>query len=163
MNISHDIINQPTSDENECACSSSVPDKTGFSIPADVTTEQLKDLFGGDLFATKRVGCVPVKGAKGYGVAELEITETHRNALGNVMGGAIFTLCDFALAIAANVGECPTISIQSSISYLRTSHGNKLTATCTCDKSGRHVAFYTVRVVDDLDVEVALMTVTAYR
>ena len=163
MNISHDIINPPTTDENECACSGSVPDKTGFSIPADVTPEQLRELFSGDLFATKRVGCVPVDGGKGYGVAELEITDTHRNALGNVMGGAIFTLCDFALAIASNVGECPTISIQSSISYLRTTHGNKLTATCTCDKSGRHVAFYTVRVVDDLDVEVAMMTVTAYR
>ena len=36
------------------------------------------------------------------------------------MGGAVFTLCDFALAIACNIGENPTVSVESSIHYMLT-------------------------------------------
>ena len=44
---------------------------------------------------------------KGHSVCEMPIEDIHRNAMGNIMGGAIFTLADFALAIAGNVSQPP--------------------------------------------------------
>ena len=85
------------------------------------------------------------------------------SAMGNVMGGAIFTLADFALAICCNIGEEPTVSVDSSISFFRSTQGAALTATAVCDKPGRHLGFYTVTVEDDLGKQIAKMTATCYR
>ena len=79
------------------------------------------------------------------------------------MGGAIFTLADFALAICCNIGEEPTVSVDSSISFFRSTQGAALTATAVCDKPGRHLGFYTVTVEDDLGKQIAKMTATCYR
>ena len=126
------------------------------------TLAELNDFFGHDRFAD-HVGCVIVEGRKDHGVAELVIEDHHRNALGNVMGGAIFTLADFALALASNVGQNPAVSVDSSIEYLSASRGTKLTATCDADKNGRHLGFYTTRVTDDTGRSIALVTTTVYR
>ncbi|MEG0503744.1 MAG: PaaI family thioesterase, partial [Raoultibacter sp.] len=72
--------------------------------------------------------------------------------------GAIFTLADFALAVASNIGEAPTVSICNSIEFLSGVQGEKLIATCEADKSGRSLGFYTVRITDDLGTLVASMT-----
>ena len=126
------------------------------------TLEELKDFFGHDRFA-EHAGCRIVKGSRDHAVCELDIQDHHRNALGNVMGGAIFTLADFALAICCNIGEEPTVSVDSNISFFRATKGTKLTATATCDKPGRHLGFYTVLVEDDLGKAIAKMTATCYR
>ena len=49
--------------------------------------------------------------------------------MGNVMGGAIFTLADFALAIACNIGEDPTVAVNNTIEYLNSTKGSTLIAT----------------------------------
>ena len=64
-----------------------------------------------------------MEGSRDHAVCELDIKDHHRNALGNVMGGAIFTLADFALAIASNTGENPSVSVSSTIEYLSASNG----------------------------------------
>ena len=68
------------------------------------TMEEMEAFFNGDQFATKAAGCRIVEGWKGHGVAEMELADIHKNAQGNIMGGAIFTLADFALALASNIG-----------------------------------------------------------
>lgn len=125
--------------------------------------EELEAVFENDRFATEAAGCRIVTGSKGRAVCEMELADAHRNAMGNVMGGAIFTLADFALAIACNIGEEPTVSVDSNISFLRSTKGSKLTATATCDKPGRHLGFYTIVVEDDLGKQIARMTATCYR
>lgn len=125
--------------------------------------EELEAVFRNDRFATQAAGCHIVSGERGRAVCEMELADVHRNAMGNVMGGAIFTLADFALAIACNIGEEPTVSVDSSISFLRSTKGAKLTATAVCDKPGRHLGFYTILVEDDLGKAVAKMTATCYR
>ncbi len=125
--------------------------------------EELDAVFQNDRFATQAAGCRIVSGERGRAVCEMELADVHRNAMGNVMGGAIFTLADFALAIACNIGEEPTVSVDSSISFLRSTKGAKLTATAVCDKPGRHLGFYTVLVEDDLGKAIAKMTATCYR
>ena len=88
-------------------------------------------------------------------MCELDIKDHHRNALGNVMGGAIFTLADFALAIASNTGENPSVSVSSTIEYLSASKGTCLVATCDADKSGRRLGFYTTDITDDTGRRIA--------
>lgn len=126
------------------------------------TLEELNDFFGHDRFA-EHIGCKIVEGSLDHGVAELVIEDHHRNALGNVMGGAIFTLADFALAMASNVGQNPSVSVASTVEYLSASRGTKLIATCNADKSGRHLGFYTTEVTDDTGRRIALVTTTVFR
>ena len=123
----------------------------------DPTLEEIEAVFANDRFATEAAG------EHGRAVCSMELADVHRNAMGNVMGGAIFTLADFALAICCNIGEEPTVSVDSSISFFRSTQGAALTATAVCDKPGRHLGFYTVTVEDDLGKQIAKMTATCYR
>lgn len=125
--------------------------------------EEVRSFFGNDRFATEACGCRVVEASRGHAVCEFDIADTHRNAQGNVMGGAIFTLADFALAIGCNMGEQPTVSISNTIEFMSAAKGTKLIATCSSDKAGRSLGFYTVDVVDDLGTPIAKMTATCFR
>ena len=134
-----------------------------YMLPDNPTIDQIQAVFAKDRFATEAAGCRVVSGKRGHAVAEMELSDIHRNALGSVMGGAIFTLADFALAICCNIDEEPTVGLDSTISFLRSTKGTKLTATATCDKPGRHVSFYTILVEDDLGKPIAKVNATCYR
>ena len=129
----------------------------------DSTLEEVQTFFAQDRFASEACGCEVLEAARGHAVCAFVIGQQHLNAMGNVMGGAIFTLADFALAIACNVGEAPTVSVQSSIEYFSAAKGTRLIATANADKSGRSLGFYTVHIADDLGTPVAMMTATCFR
>ncbi|WP_165170945.1 MULTISPECIES: PaaI family thioesterase [unclassified Adlercreutzia] len=133
-------------------------------IDENATLEELTAFFSGDKFATEAAGCRIVEARRGHAVCEMELVQgVHFNAMGGVMGGAIFTLADFALAVACNVGEAPTVSVSNTIEFLSGAKGTKLIATCDADKSGRRLGFYTVEVVDDTGRKVAKMCATCAR
>ena len=132
-------------------------------IPTDASLEEVRQFFSQDKFATDACGASIVRAEKGKAVCECEIKEIHRNAMGGVMGGAIFTLADFALAIASNIGEAPTVSVSNTIEFLSAAKGENLIATCTTEKSGKSLGFYTVNVTDELDTPVARMQATCFR
>ena len=105
-----------------------------------------------------------VEASQGHAVTVLELDpKKHYNAMGGVMGGAIFTLADYALAVASNYNEPPSVSVSHTIEFLAGAKGDKLIATCDVDKSGRTLGFYTVVVVDDTGRKVAKMTATCFR
>lgn len=132
-------------------------------IAEDASLEEVQKLFAADRFATDACGCVVVEASKGHAVCEFTIEEEHRNAQGGVMGGAIFTLADFALAIACNIGEEPTVSVAHGVEFMSAAKGKRLIATAEVDKSGRSLGFYTVEVEDELGTKVAKMTSTCFR
>ena len=133
-------------------------------LPENPTLEELQAFFAGDKFATEAAGCRIVEGSRGHAVCEMDLVQgVHYNAMGGVMGGAIFTLADFALAVACNISETPTVSISNTIEFLSAAKGSKLIATCDVDKSGRRVGFYTVEVSDDTGRKVAKMCATCSR
>ena len=132
-------------------------------IDENCPIEEVRELFANDHYATEACGCRVLEAGKGHAVCAFDIADVHRNAQGAVMGGAIFTLADFALAIGCNIGENPTVSVSNTIEFLSSTRGSTLTATCSTDKSGRTLGYYTVDVVDDLGVHVARMTATCYR
>ena len=134
-----------------------------MALAADTPIEEVRSFFANDLFATQACRCRIVEASYGHAVTELEITPQHRNAMGAVMGGAIFTLADYALAVACNMGESPTVSVSNSIEFLAGARGDRLIATCDVDKSGRNLGFYTVDVADELGTHVARMTATCFR
>lgn len=132
-------------------------------LPDNPTRDQIEAVFANDRFATQAAGCRVVEGERGRAVCEMELADIHKNAMGNVMGGAIFTLADFALAIASNTGGNPSVSVSSTIEYLSASKGTCLIATCDADKSGRRLGFYTTDVTDDTGRRIARVTTTVFR
>jgi acyl-CoA thioesterase len=134
-----------------------------MTLDNDSPIDQVRDFFAHDLFAYEACGCRIVEASQGHAVTAFDITPTHRNAMGAVMGGAIFTLADYALAVACNVGEKPTVSVSNTIEFLSGARGNRLIATCDVDKSGRSLGFYTVDIRDELGTQVARMTATCFR
>lgn len=76
------------------------------------------------------------------------------------MGGAIFTLADFASAVAANgyLAEGNVISLHADITFLSVAKGTKLLGEANCVKHGRTATLYTVRITDELGTEVACVS-----
>lgn len=125
--------------------------------------EEVRHFFKNDRFATEACGAEIVFAERGHAICEMGIQAHHYNAANAVMGGAIFTLADYALAIASNIGETPTVSISNSIEFLNKAKGERLIAECCVDKSGKSLGFYTINVTDELGTKVAIMNATCYR
>ncbi|WP_075279457.1 PaaI family thioesterase [Thermophilibacter provencensis] len=130
-------------------------------IGEDASLEEVQRVFRNDRFATDACGCRVVEASRGHAVCEFDITPGHRNEKGGVMGGAIFTVADLALAVASNVGEPVTVSVSSSIEFMSAAKGERLIATADVDKNGRTLGFYNCLVTDELGTPVARVTQTA--
>lgn len=124
-------------------------------IAADATLEDVQEVFSHDRFATERCGCRVVEARPGHAVCEFDITPEHRNEKGGVMGGAIFTVADLAIAVAANVGEVASVSTNASIEFMSGARGSRLIATADEERNGRTLGFYTCLVTDELGTKVA--------
>ena len=131
-------------------------------MPTFLTIDDARNYFAGDLFA-RNAGITLDELGEDSCLCSMQITPDHQNATGGVMGGAIFTLADYALAAACNYNNKPTVSVSNTIEFLSAAKGSKLIATCEADKSGRSLGFYTVEVADDTGRKVAKMTATCFR
>ena len=125
------------------------------------TIEEVRKIFEGDRFATES-GAVIEEVGEHSAVCSLVITDSHRNAMGAVMGGVYFTLADFAFAVAANWENMGCVSLHSDISFLGAAKGEKLIARAVCVKDGRSTSCYRVDVTDDLGNLIAMVTTTGY-
>ena len=125
------------------------------------TLEEVRKIFEGDRFATEN-GAVIEEICEHSAVCSLVSTDSHRNALGAVMGGTYFMLADFAFAVAANWEKMGCVSLRSDISFLGTAKGEKLIAKAVCIKDGKTTACYRVDVMDDLGNLTAIVTATGY-
>ena len=125
------------------------------------TIEEVRKIFEGDRFATESGAVIEEVGAHSA-ICSLVITDSHRNAMGAVMGGVYFTLADFAFAVAANWENMGCVSLHSDISFLGAAKGEKLIARAVCVKDGRSTSCYRVDVTDDLGNLIATVTTTGY-
>ena len=123
---------------------------------------QLKEKFIHDLFVADGLGAVIEEASYGYAKCSMEIQPRHCNALGIPMGGAVFTLADFAFAVAANQEGRDVVTQASQVTFLKAARGKYLTAEARQVKDGKRVCFYEVKVTDDLGTEVAFVTVNGY-
>lgn len=126
------------------------------------TLAEVRERFGKDRFATEN-GAVIEEIGDLYARCCLLLTQSHRNALGAVMGGASFTLADFAFAVAANWQNPGVVSLSSNITFLGTAKGQSLIARARCVKDGRRTSYYRIDVEDELGNPIAAVTTTGYR
>lgn len=124
--------------------------------------EDARAYFRGDRFALEN-GMVLDELGDGFSVCSMEIDGRHRNAEGNVMGGAIFTLADFAFAAAANNRHRLTVAQTAAVSYLSGSRGGRLTARAVCKKDGKSSCVYNIDVMDDQGREIAQIVTTGFK
>ena len=126
------------------------------------TLEEACEFFEKDRFATIN-GMKMTELTDTVCVAEMSITDDHRNAIGGIMGGVIFTLCDFAFAGLINNIHSPSVAIDSNIKFLSASKGVRLTAKAELVRTGRTTTVACVRVTDEFDKKIALFTATGYK
>lgn len=124
--------------------------------------DRAKEYFGNDYYATRVTGIEIEQAAQGYARCSMKIERNHKNALGNVMGGAVFTLADFAFAIASNFDQKPAVSQSSTITYLSAPKGDTLYAQAEKIKSGRSTCFYKIEVTDNLGTKCAYVTSSGF-
>lgn len=124
--------------------------------------EEARAQFKNDKFATLN-GMELDELTDDYSLCHVDIGERHQNAYGGVMGGAIFTLADYAFAAMCNNDHYLTVALNVNISFLSAPKGHTLYARCTRVKSGRTTGVYNVDVSDDTGRQVALFVGTGYK
>jgi len=128
----------------------------------EITSDALKSFFRKDLFA-EFVGIELLEAGDGRATARLELRDHHRNGLGLVHGGAIFTLADLAFAAAVNSRGRAAVAIHCSISYLKAVQGDLLLAEAEEVSCGPKIAAYTIRITEDSGEMISLFEGMAYR
>ena len=126
------------------------------------TIDDARDYFSKDRFATENGIALDEVDAT-HAAASLTVDSRHKNAFGGVMGGAIFTLADFAFAALTNDRERVTVAQQVSINYFAQPKGARLVATARYRKDGRNSCVVNVDVVDDSGREIAQFVGTGFK
>ena len=124
--------------------------------------EEARAFFQGDRFAMEN-GITLDEIGDDWSIASVTIQDRHRNALGGIMGGVIFTLADLAFAAACTNVHNPSVAQQVSINYLSGSRGSRLFAHARCKKDGQTSGVYNVEVTDDLGRDIAQFTGVAFK
>jgi acyl-CoA thioesterase len=123
------------------------------------TLEEARKIFSADLYATELSGAEIDEIGKDYAKCSMRLTDKHKNAYGGIMGGAIYTLADFAFAVASNYDkEYATVSVVGNACYMAATKGAILYAEAKLIKDGRSNCFFEVTVTDDLDKLIAVVT-----
>lgn len=120
--------------------------------------ERARAVFGKDRFAAE-TGCVVEEAAVGYARCSLALEARHRNALGAPMGGALFTLADFAFAVASNFDRDVYVSTAADVHFLAAARGTTLTAEAKEIRCGRRTCLYSVTITDELGTQAAYLTI----
>lgn len=125
--------------------------------------EEANKKFSKDVYAIETTGVVIEDVGENYARCSLKVNESHMNAQGFVMGGAIFTLADFTFAVAANINKVPTVSLSSTINYINAAKGPVLYAEAKCVKDGRNVCFFEVVVKNSSEKVIATISTNGFR
>ncbi len=117
--------------------------------------EQAREFFLKDRYAMVTTGIEIDAVGERYARCSLKLDERHKNATGQVMGGALFTLADFVFAVATNFKQPVTVTTTSQISYLGVAKGDVLYGESRLLKDGKRVCFYEIVITDNLGNAVA--------
>jgi acyl-CoA thioesterase len=128
----------------------------------EVTSEALKSFFRKDVFAAF-VGIELLEAGDGRARARLKLQDHHRNGLGIVHGGALFTLADLAFAAAVNSRGRAAVAIHCAISYMKAAQGDLLLAEAREVSCGPKIAVYNIQLTDASGEIVSVFEGMAYR
>jgi len=115
-----------------------------------------------DLFA-RHCGVELLEVRSGWAKASMKIEPYHFNGAKTVHGGAIFTLADFAFAVASNSHGTLAMGINTSVSFVKAATHGTLYAEASEQSRNPRLASYTVHITDDLNDVVAIFQGMVYR
>ncbi|MBR3986824.1 MAG: PaaI family thioesterase [Bacteroidales bacterium] len=132
-------------------------------------THKAQQVFARDRYATELTEVSIDLVESRHACCSLTLLPLHRNAMGAVMGGVMFTLADLAFAAAANsdliADDLPLawVSLGSEIHYLAQPKGSHLLAETQCIRQGRTTCVYIINIHDELSTPIALVTTTGMK
>lgn len=124
--------------------------------------ERARAFFANDTFSTNLMGIEIDEVDKCHAKCHLALTENHRNAEGHIMGGVMFTLADFAFAVAANLDQPMTVSLSCQVTFLSPPRGDTLYAEAICVRQGHSTCYYDVRVTDSTGAIVTVVGISGF-
>ncbi len=124
--------------------------------------ENWMDFFKHDRFAAA-AGIETLEASRGYCRCKMAIGENHMNSVGVVHGGAIFTLADFAFAVASNSHGQLALAVQASISFLKSVSSGILYAEAHEVAEPTRLGWYDISVTDEIGDLVARFSGLVYR
>lgn len=128
-----------------------------------IEKERIMQTFKKDLYATVTSGVKLIDVDYGYAKTELTIEDKHLNAAGIGQGGAIFTLADYAFAVASNSHGKVALAINVDISYhLPARLGDILTAEAREIARSKRLATYIVSITNQEHRPVATFKGTVF-
>lgn len=123
----------------------------------------IKDFFSSnDLFA-RHSGIELLEVGEGWAKASMKIEPYHFNGAKTVHGGAIFTLADFAFAVASNSHGNLAMGINTSVSFVKAATAGTLHAVAREQSRNPKLASYSVMITDDENSVVAIFQGMVYR
>ena len=125
--------------------------------------KELKRFFSAEDVFARHNGIELLEVGPGWAKARMRIEPYHFNGARTVHGGAIFTLADFAFAVASNSHGTLAMGINVSISYVKAVTGGTLYAEAREQARNPKLASYAVRITDDDEAVVAIFQGMVYR
>lgn len=120
-----------------------------FEIPDELKQSPVLDrVLTRDRFA-RLLGIRVEELRAGYARASLAVEERLFNGVDILQGGAVFTLADYAFALAGNTHETVAVGIESSISFLKPIRGGTLFAEAEEISLSKSLGSYVVRITDE--------------
>jgi len=115
-----------------------------------------------DLFA-RHCGIELLEAKPGWSRAKMEIQPFHLNGAKTVHGGAIFTLADYAFAVAANSQGQLALAISANTSFVKAAFNGTLYAEAEELSINRKLGTYQVKITDEQQQLIAQFHGTAFR
>lgn len=113
-------------------------------------------MYGADA-ASQALGITVDVLEPGRVTATMRVRDDMINGFDVCHGGLLFTLADTAFAFACNAYDDLSVAASANMEFLQAAHvGDVLTATASEEHRGRRGGLYTVEVVNQDDVRIAL-------
>ena len=122
----------------------------------------LKRFFLNDQFAAHS-NIELLTAGPGHSTARMKLGPHHLNGMNTVHGGAIFTLADFAFAVACNSHGTLSVALDVSIVFIKAATTGTLLAEAREVSKNFKVGLYNVDIKDDQGDLVAQFQGVAYR
>ncbi len=130
---------------------------------SDSVQPEIRKHLENDKFADS-LGIELIEVGEGYARCAMVVTDEMLNAHGSAHGGAIFTLADFAFAVACNSHGQIAVALQVSVSFLdAVKSGTRLIAEAKEEALGSRIGLYRLTVTNESSKLVASAQATAYR
>ena len=125
--------------------------------------QNMKDFFSANDQFARHAGIELVDVGPGWAKASMKIEPFHFNGAKTVHGGAIFTLADFAFAVASNSHGTLAMGINTSVSFVKAALAGTLYAEAKEQSRNPKLATYSVMITDDAGDTVAIFQGMVYR